>query len=96
MNWFCKTNEAIEHKKTCTKKSWECGKCIWIDESSNAMAELGTFVPRKINNQTNKQTQVETQGNFDKLAQQVTHKPVDPDAHPLLPEILRVFKGRKV
>ena len=96
MNWFCKTNEAIEHKKTCTKNSWECGKCIWIDESSNAMAELGTFVPRKINNQTNKQTQVETQGNFDKLAQQVTHKPVDPDAHPLLPEILRVFKsGRK-
>ena len=56
------------------------------------MAKLGTFVPTKIN----KQTQVETQGKFDKLAQQVTHKPVDPDAHPLLPEILRVFKsGRK-
>ena len=38
MSWFCNTKEAREHKENCTKNSWECGECIWIDESSNAMA----------------------------------------------------------
>ena len=44
MDWFCNSKEAIEHKRTCTKNSWECGKCIWIDESSSAMSKYGTFV----------------------------------------------------
>ena len=41
MSWFCNTETAREHKKNCKKNSWECGKCIWIDESSNAMSEHG-------------------------------------------------------
>jgi hypothetical protein len=44
MDWFCNTEKAKEHKRTCTKNSWECGKCIWIDESSSAMSKYGTFV----------------------------------------------------
>ena len=47
MSWFCNTEEAKEHKRTCTKNSWECGKCIWIDESSSAMSKYGTFVEQQ-------------------------------------------------
>ena len=43
MGWFCNSEEAIEHKKNC-KDQFNCGKCIWIDESSNSMAEYGTVV----------------------------------------------------
>ena len=41
MGWFCNSKEAIEHKKNC-KDQFNCGKCVWIDESSNAMVEYGT------------------------------------------------------
>lgn len=41
MSWFCNSEEAIEHKKNCKKNPWNCGKCIWIDESSSAMAKYG-------------------------------------------------------
>ena len=41
--WFCQTEEAKEHKRNC-KDQFNCGKCVWIDESSNAMVEYGTPV----------------------------------------------------
>ncbi len=44
MSWFCNSEKAKEHKKNCKKDPWNCGKCIWIDESSNAMSEYGKEV----------------------------------------------------
>ena len=44
-DWFCDSEEAKEHKRTC-KNVWDCHKCVWIDESSNAMAEYGTVVEK--------------------------------------------------
>ena len=46
MSWFCDTEEAKEHKKNCKKDPWNCGKCVWIDESANAMGEYGREVPK--------------------------------------------------
>ena len=42
--WFCDSPEAIEHKKNCKKNPWNCGKCVWIDESANAMGEYGAQI----------------------------------------------------
>tara|TARA_B100001250_G_C19357889_1_gene596308 strand:- start:260 stop:523 length:264 start_codon:yes stop_codon:yes gene_type:complete len=42
--WFCDSDIAKEHKKNCKKDPWNCGKCIWIDESSNAMSEYGAQI----------------------------------------------------
>tara|TARA_B100001939_G_scaffold320845_1_gene310025 strand:+ start:2415 stop:2699 length:285 start_codon:yes stop_codon:yes gene_type:complete len=93
MSWFCNSEEAKEHKRTCTKNSWECGKCIWIDESSNAMSEYGTFVEKEVEIKPVKQIQAETENEWDILAKNVIK---DEDYsncdHPLLPEILKVFK----
>ena len=44
MGWFCDSEEAIEHKKNCKKNPWNCGKCVWIDESAIAMGRYGTVV----------------------------------------------------
>ena len=45
MTWFCNTPEAIAQMKICdANKCPGCHKCIWIEESSNAMAEYGTVV----------------------------------------------------
>ena len=41
MSWFCDTEEAKEHKKNCKKNPWNCGKCVWIDESAIAMGRYG-------------------------------------------------------
>ena len=92
MDWFCNSKEAIEHKRTCTKNSWECGKCIWIDESSSAMSKYGTFVEK----QPKKEKIIKTDSNttkWDNLAKKVVSVDDYPDCdHPLLPEIIRVFK----
>ena len=41
--WFCQTKEAKKQIKICEKnKCPGCYKCIWIEESSNAMSEYGT------------------------------------------------------
>jgi len=96
MDWFCNSKEAIEHKRTCTKNSWECGKCIWIDESSSAMSKYGNFVE----NDTKKDNVIETKHNptpFDNLAKKVTNKKVYDDFdHPLYKEIIRVFKKGEI
>ena len=43
--WFCQTKEAKKQIKICEKnKCPGCYKCIWIEESSNAMEEYGTVV----------------------------------------------------
>jgi hypothetical protein len=45
MGWFCNSKEAIEQMKICERNNCpDCEKCIWIQESSNAMAEYGTVV----------------------------------------------------
>ena len=45
MGWFCNTPEAKAQMKICeANKCPGCYKCIWIEESSNAMAEYGTLV----------------------------------------------------
>ena len=45
MGWFCNTPEAKAQMKICeANKCPGCYKCIWIEESSNAMAEYGTVV----------------------------------------------------
>lgn len=92
MGWFCNSKEAIEHKKTCTKNSWECGKCIWIDESSSAMSKYGTFVEE----QPKKQKIIKTDSNttkWDNLAKNVVKVSEEFD-HPLYHEIIRVFKKK--
>ena len=40
MSWFCNTKEAKEQMELCNKNNcMGCGKCIWIEESANAMVE---------------------------------------------------------
>ena len=92
MDWFCNTEKAKEHKRTCTKNSWECGKCIWIDESSSAMSKYGTFVEE----QPKKQKIIKTDSNttkWDNLAKNVVKVSEEFD-HPLYHEIIRVFKKK--
>jgi hypothetical protein len=93
MDWFCNTEKAKEHKRTCTKNSWECGKCIWIDESSSAMSKYGTFVEEH----PKKEKIIKTDSNttkWDNLAKNVVNKDYSDCDHPLLPEIIRVFKKK--
>tara|TARA_X000001388_G_scaffold76317_1_gene73335 strand:- start:3553 stop:3834 length:282 start_codon:yes stop_codon:yes gene_type:complete len=93
MSWFCNTEEAKEHKRTCTKNSWECGKCVWIDESSSAMSEHGTFVKEEVKIQTAKQIETKIENEWDILAKNVIKDEDYSDCdHPLLSEILKVFK----
>tara|TARA_R100001082_G_scaffold105456_1_gene77551 strand:+ start:1230 stop:1445 length:216 start_codon:yes stop_codon:yes gene_type:complete len=47
MSWFCDTEEAKEHKKNCKKNPWNCGKCVWIDESAIAMGRYGKVVKKE-------------------------------------------------
>ena len=92
MDWFCNSKEAIEHKRTCTKNSWECGKCIWIDESSSAMSKYGTFVEEH----PKKEKIIKTDSNttkWDNLAKNVVKVSEEFD-HPLYHEIIRVFKKK--
>ena len=43
--WFCQTEKAKKQMKICNKNNCPgCYKCIWIEESSNAMEEYGTVV----------------------------------------------------
>lgn len=45
MTWFCNTPEAIAQMKICdANKCPGCNKCIWIEESSNAMEKYGTVI----------------------------------------------------
>ena len=45
MSWFCNTPEAIAQMKICEEnKCPGCNKCIWIEESANAMVEYGTVI----------------------------------------------------
>jgi len=45
MTWFCNSPEAKAQMKICEEnKCPGCYKCIWIEESSNAMAEYGTVI----------------------------------------------------
>ena len=92
MDWFCNTEKAKEHKRTCTKNSWECGKCIWIDESSSAMSKYGTFVEEH----PKKEKIIKTDSNttkWDNLAKNVVKVSEEFD-HPLYHEIIRVFKKK--
>ena len=42
MGWFCNTPEAKAQMKICdANKCQGCYKCVWIEESSNAMVEYG-------------------------------------------------------
>ena len=94
MSWFCNTEEAKEHKRTCTKNSWECGKCIWIDESSSAMSKYGTFVEEPLKKEKIIETKVEA-NKFDNLAKKVTHKTYPKHDHPLWDYIIEKFtKGQ--
>ena len=48
MSWFCNTKEAKEQMEICEKnKCPGCNKCIWIEESYNAMVEYGTVIEPK-------------------------------------------------
>ena len=92
MDWFCNTEKAKEHKRTCTKNSWECGKCIWIDESSSAMSKYGKFVEEH----PKKEKIIKTDSNttkWDNLAKNVVKVSEEFD-HPLYHEIIRVFKKK--
>ena len=45
MGWFCNTPEAKKQMEICeAKKCPGCHKCVWIEESSNAMEKYGTEV----------------------------------------------------
>ena len=45
MGWFCNTPEAKAQMKICEEnKCPGCNKCIWIEESANAMVEYGTVI----------------------------------------------------
>ena len=48
MGWFCNTDEAKEQMRKCeANKCQGCNKCIWIEESANAMTEYGTIIVEK-------------------------------------------------
>ena len=94
MSWFCNTEEAKEHKRTCTKNSWECGKCIWIDESSSAMSKYGRFVEEPLKKEKIIETKVEA-NKFDNLAKKVVNKQVYGDFdHPLYDLIIEKFTNK--
>ena len=58
MGWFCNTPEAIAQLKICEENNCpDCEKCIWINESANAMAEYGTVMKVKVNNQIDERIQ---------------------------------------
>ena len=40
MSWFGQTDEAQIHRQNCNG----CEKCVWIEESSNAMEQYGTEI----------------------------------------------------
>ena len=43
--WFCQTEKAKKQMEICNQnKCPGCYKCIWIEESSNAMEEYGTVI----------------------------------------------------
>lgn len=44
MEWFCDSEQAKQHKRTCTKNPNECDECVWIDESGLAMGRYGKEV----------------------------------------------------
>jgi len=45
MSWFCNTLEAKTQLKKCYASNCPgCDKCVWIEESANAMAKYGTVV----------------------------------------------------
>ena len=44
MEWFCDSEQAKEHKRTCKKNPNECDECVWIDESGLAMGRYGKEV----------------------------------------------------
>ncbi len=49
MSWFCQTKEAQQQMKICNaNKCPGCEKCIWIEESANAMAEYGTVIEPEV------------------------------------------------
>ena len=95
MSWFCNTEEAKEHKRTCKKNPNYCDECVWIEESGLAMGRYGKFVEKPL-----KKTKIiETKPKptpFDNLAKKVVNKQVYDDFnHPLYKEIIRVFKKEK-
>ena len=48
MSWFCQTEEAKAQLKECYDNDCPgCNKCIWIEESANAMAEYGIVIEPK-------------------------------------------------
>ena len=47
--WFCQTEKAKKQMKICNQnKCPGCYKCIWIEESSNAMEQYGTVIEPEI------------------------------------------------
>tara|TARA_R100000152_G_scaffold20717_2_gene15543 strand:- start:10227 stop:10433 length:207 start_codon:yes stop_codon:yes gene_type:complete len=43
--WFCNTEEAKRQMRRCeARKCPGCRKCIWIEESANAMSEYGKVI----------------------------------------------------
>ena len=49
MSWFCQTEEAKEQMKICDANNCPgCNKCIWIEESANAMVEYGTPIEPEV------------------------------------------------
>ena len=49
MGWFCNTPEAKAQMKICEKNKCQgCNKCIWIEESANAMSEYGTEITQEV------------------------------------------------
>ncbi len=65
-------------------------ECEWCVGYSESMPKLVPYKKAKIIKTKNKWDKLE----WDKLAQGVTHKPTDPDEHPLLQEVLRLFTTR--
>ena len=48
MSWLCQTEKAKEQLRICAENNCpDCEKCIWIQESANAMAEYGTVIEPK-------------------------------------------------
>tara|TARA_R100001530_G_C4317687_1_gene154795 strand:+ start:376 stop:678 length:303 start_codon:yes stop_codon:yes gene_type:complete len=64
---------------------FSCEWCVGYSES----------IPiKKIGQVVTKKPIIETKNEWDKLAQGITHKPTNPDKHPLLQEVLRLFTTR--
>ena len=92
MSWFCNTLEAKEQIEICKKNNCpDCEKCIWIQESSNAMSKYGTFIEQELKTEKIIKTKhIPTK--FDNLAKDIVNNDYPDCDHPLLPEILKVFK----